>query len=223
MTKIRIILLISFFFTSFIQLVAQNRAGVFDIRFNIDRRLVNPVQVTSGGNTIQNGGFNRVRLSEVDLDSVRQMICRTISKELNAQTECVYRTSRSGRKITTWENGTQQRGMPRNRKKQAIRDFDKDFYVRVRLNYAISTGLTLGNSVFGTSRYRPVVFLTVRAYNSERKRVYIKRVSVNDFSRLQSMQYTINGVTVRNSEVLQPQQIREMLTKTLTEFSEKQR
>jgi hypothetical protein len=66
-----------------------------------------------------------------------------------------------------------------------------------------------------------LVFIQITAFNSEKKRVYTKNVSVRDFDKLRSFQYTVNGVTVRNAEVLQPQQIMEMLVRSLQELRDR--
>jgi len=218
-----ILILISFQVVLSGNFFSQKTAGIYKIKFLIDRRLINSVQVTQGNQTIQNGGFNTVRLSDVDLDSIRNMIVNTVAAELNANTECVYRTTRSGRRIATFEGGSQQRGMPTSGKKRAIKIFDKDFYVRVFINYSLVNSFSIGSSITGVSRFRPVVGITIKAYNVEGRRIYFENVFVNDFTKLQSFQYTVNGVTIRNSEVLQPQQIREMLSKSLRELREKER
>lgn len=202
---------------------SQSTAGIYKVKFTIDRRLLNSVQVSQGNQTIQNGGFNTVRLSDVDLDSIRQMIVNTVSSELKANSECVYRTTRSGRKIVSYDGGSQQRGMPISSKKQAIKQFDKDYYVRVVVSYSPVNSFSLGSTITGVSRTRPVVNITIKAFNVERKCVYRKSVFVSDFAKLQSFQYTVNGVTIKNSEVLQPQQIREMLSKSLKELIERGR
>ena len=80
------------------------------------------------------------------------------------------------------------------------------------------SGISIGNALLGSSRYRPIVYIVITAFNAEKKKVYSKTVSVRDFEKLQSFQYTVNGVTVRNAEVLQPQQIFEMLVKSLQEL-----
>jgi hypothetical protein len=203
------------------QSFAQSSAGIYSIRFSVDRRLVNPVQITSGGNINQQGGLNRIRLSDANIDSIKAIVTRTVSAELNANSECVFRKNRKGRDIRTFDGGNVVRGMPVSSKKQAIHNFDKDYYVLVRVSYSISSGLSLVNPILGTSRYRPLVFIQITAFNSEKKRVYSKNVSVRDFDKLQSFQYTVNGVTVRNAEILQPQQIMEMLARSLQELRDR--
>lgn len=205
------------------QSFAQNSAGIYAIRFYVDRRLVNPVQITTNGNSIQQGGLNRVRLSDANIDSIKAVITRTVSAELNANAECVYRKNRRGRDIKSYDGGNSVRGMPVSTRRQAIHDFDKDFYVQVRVSYSIASGVQLVNPILGTSRYRPVVFIQIMAFNAEKKRVYTKNVSVRDFEKLQSFQYTVNGVTVRNAEVLQPNQIQEMLVRSLQELRDRGR
>jgi|LakMenEpi03Aug12_release.lakeMendotaPanAssembly.Ray.scaffolds.fasta_scaffold388172_2 hypothetical protein len=200
------------------QSFAQSSAGIYSIRFYIDRRLVNPVQISSGGNNIQQSGLNRVRLSDANIDSIKAVVTRTVSAELNTNSECVYRKNKRGRDIKSYDGGNVVRGMPLSSKRQAIHEFDKDYYVHVRISYSIATGISLGNALLGSSRYRPIVYIVITAFNAEKKKVYSKTVSVRDFEKLQSFQYTVNGVTVRNAEVLQPQQIFEMLVKSLQEL-----
>jgi hypothetical protein len=213
-----------YFFLSIIQLVlfyqsfAQSSAGIYSIRFYVDRRLVNPVQVTTNGSALQQGALNRVRLSDENIDSIKAVITRTVSSELNTKSECVYRKNKRGRDIKTFDGGNVVRGMPLSSKRQAIHEFDKDYYVQVRVSYSIASGVNLVNPILGTSRYRPLVYIQIIAFNAEKKRVYTKNVSVRDFDKLQSFQYTVNGVTVRNAEVLQPQQIYEMLVRSLQEL-----
>ena len=159
-----------------------------------------------------------MRLSDENIDSIKAVITRTVSSELNTKSECVYRKNKRGRDIKSFDGGNVVRGMPLSSKRQAIHEFDKDYYVQVRVSYSIASGVNLVNPILGTSRYRPLVYIQIIAFNAEKKRVYTKNVSVRDFDKLQSFQYTVNGVTVRNAEVLQPQQIYEMLVRSLQEL-----
>ena len=56
-----------------------------------------------------------------------------------------------------------------------------------------------------------------------RKRLYSKKISVFDFEKLISVQYSLGNVSVRNTEIINPDQICSMLRKTLLKLAGKNR
>jgi hypothetical protein len=200
---------------------AQDRAGIYKIYFNIDRKLTHPTQVTVNGNIVQNGNLNSTRLSDIDIDSIKKMIERTVSFELRAQTECIYRKSRNGKDIKTNDFGSMVRGLPVSSKRKAIKLHEKEYYVDVSIIYNALQRTSIGAALIGMRQYKPVVTIRIIAYNDQRKPVYRKRIFVNDFEKLQGFQSNINGVEIQNFQVLTTQQIREMLAKSLQELVER--
>jgi hypothetical protein len=210
---------LNFLVTFFSQV--QDRAGIYNIYFSIDRKLTHPTQITIDGNIVQNGTLNATRLSDSDIDSIKRMIERTVSTELRSQTECIYRKSRNGREITTNDFGSTVRRLPVSSKRKAIKLHEKEYYVSVSIVFNALQRTSIGAAIVGVKQYKPVITISIIAFNESRKPVYRKRVFVNDFDKLQGFQSTINGVQIRNFQVLTTQQIKEMLDKSLQELIER--
>ena len=68
---------------------------------------------------------------------------------------------------------------------------------------------------------RPFVFIRLKAFDETRKKVFSKKIRIYDFEKLESVQYSLGSVSVRNSEVITPDQICAMLKKTFSKMSEK--
>lgn len=221
MKNLLLLLLIFIHLVQLNLLKAQDRAGIYNIYFNIDRKLTHPTQIMVDGNVVQNTNLNATRLSDLDIDSIKKMIERTVSSELRAQTECIYRKTRKGREIKTNDFSTTVRGLPVSSKRKAIKLHEKEYYVSVSINFNALQRTSVGAALVGIKQYKPVVSIRIMAYNEQRKAVYRKRVFVNDFDKLQSFQSNINGVVIQNFQVLTTQQIREMLVKSLQELVER--
>ncbi len=210
---------INFSTTLFIQ--AQDRAGIFSVYFGIDRKLTHPTQVSVNGNVVQNGNLIATRLSDSEIDSIKKMIERTVSSELRAQTECIYRKNKKGKNVVTNDFGTSVRGLPICSKRNAIKLHEKEYYVSVSIMFNAVQRTSLGAALVGMRQYRPTVSIRLIAYNEQRKAVYRKRIFVNDFEKLQGFASNINGVEIQNFQVLTTQQIKEMLAKSLQELVER--
>ena len=201
-----------------INFYAQNTAGIYKIRFIIDQDLTNEFRVKVAGETTPDR-FNLTRTFPNNLiDSIHNVITKTVSKELSANATVFYKKNRKGQDIKSYGSSTSLEGMPRNRLKKAILAEEKDYYVRVKINFSARGGI--GSSFFGTTvtNIRPVVTIKIAAFDVEKKRVYSKKVSVKDFSRLRAVENTIGSVSVRRSEVISPVEIYQMLQRTVEEY-----
>jgi len=201
-----------------INFYAQNTAGIYKIRFIIDQDLTNEFRVKVAGETTPDR-FNLTRTFPNNLiDSIHNVIAKTVSKELSANATVFYKKNRKGQDIKSYGSSTSLEGMPRNRLKKAILAEEKDYYVRVKINFSARGGI--GSSFFGTTvtNIRPVVTIKIAAFDVEKKRVYSKKVSVKDFSRLRAVENTIGSVSVRRSEVISPVEIYQMLQRTVEEY-----
>jgi len=210
---------INFLTTLFTQ--AQDRAGIFNIYFGINRKLTHPTQVSVNGDVVQNGNLNATRLSDSDIDSIKKMIEITVSTELRAQTECIYRKNKKGNNVVTSDFSSSVRGLPTSSKRNAIKLHEKEYYVSVSIMFNAVQRTSLGAALVGMRQYRPTVSIRLIAYNEQRKAVYRKRIFVNDFEKLQGFASNINGVEIQNFQVLTTQQIKEMLAKSLQELVER--
>jgi hypothetical protein len=210
-------LFVSFLVT--VSISAQNTAGIYKITFNIDQDLVNEVRVRVAGETTTPDRFTLSRTFPNHLiDSIKTVITNVVSKQIGADAKIVYKKNRRGQDITSFGTASQLQGMPRNLLKKAVLADEKDYYVKVRVNYSARGGASM--PVFGTSvsQVRPVVTIRIKAYDVERKKMYDKKVRVRDFTRLRAIENTIGNVTVRRSQVLSPNDIYLMLIRTIEEF-----
>jgi hypothetical protein len=201
-----------------INFFAQNSAGIYKISFNVDQDLVNEIRVNVAGETTPNR-FNTFRSFPTNLiDSIQNVITKTVSKQLSANAAIFYKKNRNGQDIKSFGSVSRLAGMPRNRLKKAILAEEKDYYARVRINYNARKGI--GISFLGTtvSNVRPVVTIKIVAFDVEKKRVYSKKVRVSDFSTLRAVENTIGSVSVRRSEVISPVEIYQMLQRTVEEY-----
>lgn len=217
--KLKIVFQLLLFVLIANQLKAQNTACIYKINFNIDQDLVVPTRVKVGNQSTTTSQFNAVQSFPQSLtDSVRNLVTRTVSKQLGANAVIVYKKNRRGNDIMSQNYGTQLGGMPRNRLRKAVLAEEKDYYVRVHIRYGTRGGA--GVAIGGTqiSQHRPVVIMRIKAWDVERKKVFNKKVKAKDFSRLRSVQRTAMNVTVRQNEVLSPQDIYNMLVKATEEY-----
>ena len=217
--KLKIVFQLLVFVLMFNKLKAQNTACIYKINFNIDQDLVVPTRVKVGNQSTTTSQFNTVQPFPQSLtDSVRSLVTRTVSKQLGANAVIVYKKNRRGNDIMSQNYGAQLGGMPRNRLRKAVLAEEKDYYVRVRIRYGTRGGA--GVAIGGTqiSQHRPVVIMRITAWDVERKKVFNKKVKAKDFSRLRSVQRTAMNVTVRQNEVLTPQDIYNMLVKATEEY-----
>lgn len=205
-------------FLSSQNLVAQNSAGIYKIKFAIDQDLVNEVRVKFVGETSPNNFNNIINFPNNLIDSIQNLITITVAKQLSARTSIFYKKNRKGQDVKSHGSFSNLKGMPLNRLKKAILSEEKDYYVRVRINYSGRRGI--GTSFLGTSvtNIRPVVTMKIVGFNVEKRRVYAKKVRISDFSKLRAVENTIGNVTVRRSEVISPVEIYQMLQRTVQEY-----
>lgn len=215
-------LLLPFIFAVLINsLYCQSTAGIYHFKFFIDKQLTNSVLVStgSGTNNFSGGAF---RMPSNYVDSIKQIIENGVGKELFSLTECTYATKKNGTLRKTYNTGQHVGGLPKTYiKKRAILSFEKDYYVRIKLRFNVFRGVQIGVPNLNYSRVRPYVLLKIKAFDVNRDRIYSKRIRVYDFERLQSVQYSLGNVSVRNSEIITPAQICDMIRKTFIKLGEK--
>jgi len=215
----KLLFLIGITLVSIQQYVAQNTAGIYKITFNIDQDLVNEVRVRVAGESATPDRFNLTRtFPDALVDSIKTVITKTVAKQIGSNTTIIYKKNRKGQDIKSYGSANQLQGMPRNRLKKAVFAEEKDYYVRVRVNYSARGGV--GMPVIGTTvtQVRPVVTIRITAFDVERKKIFDKKKRVKDFSRLRAVENTFGNVSVRRSQVLSPQDIYNMLLQTVEEF-----
>jgi len=212
----------SLFFLSFITIVAahvlgQNTAGVYDVSFQISSDLTNAYKVQLG-TTTTSSNHALIYFSDAMVDSMKRIIIQTVEKQMSAKAEYTYRQTKSGKFIQTGNWGNTVRGLPTGTKRKAIRNFEKDFYVRVSINVSGRGGLSYPMLDGQHSSLRPMITFKIVAFDAMRKKVFKRKVKAKDFSKLKSVQRTFNNVTVKQSEVLHQEDIYYMLKKVVEQF-----
>ena len=156
-----------------------------------------------------------------DVRKIKQIVEQGVGKELYAVAECQYLKKENGKLKTTYNSGQYVGGLPKGSKKKAVFAFEKDLYVFLRIRINAFRGVQLGGANLNYSKVRPYVFIRLKAFDETRKKVYSKKIRIFDFEKLESVQYTLGSVSVRNSEIITPDQICAMLKKTFSKMSEK--
>lgn len=196
---------------------AQNTAGIYDVSFQISSDLTNAYKVQFGNQTTSSTN-SLIYFSDAMVDSIKAIIVKTVANQLSAQTEYTYRQTKKGRLIQTGNFGNSVRGLPNGTKRKAIRNFEKDYYVRVSINVSGRGGISYPMLDGQHSSLRPMITFRITAFDAMRKKVFNKRVKAKDFSKLKSVQRTFNNVTVKQSEVLHQEDIYFMLKKVVEQF-----
>ncbi len=195
-------------------------ASIYRARFFIDKTLTNKVLVsTNGSQNNFSGSLFRMPLNYID--SIKQIIEQGVGKELYAVAECQYLKKENGKLKTTYNSGQYVGGLPKGWKKKAVFAFEKDLYVFLRIRINAFRGVQIGGANLNYSKVRPFVFIRLKAFDETRKKVFSKKIRIYDFEKLESVQYSLGSVSVRNSEVITPDQICAMLKKTFSKMSEK--
>ena len=195
-------------------------AVIYRTRIFIDRQLTNKVTVTTNGNA-NHLSSSMFRMPLNYIDSIKKIIEEGVGKELYAVTECQFLIKKNGKEKSTYNSGQYVGGLPKACKKKAIFSFEKDNYVHLKIRINAFKGIQIGGPNLNYSRVRPYVFIRLKAYDELRKKSYSKKIRVYDFEKLESIQYTLGAVSVRNSEIITPDQICAMLRKTFLKMSEK--
>ena len=154
-------------------------------------------------------------------DSIISAIERQVSKELNMPASCVYRLNRRDQPITSTALNNQLGGMPNSSLRWAIRNVERDLYVRVNVQIVARGGSNFTFFEGTISRLRPMVIIRIHAHNAE-KRTYLKKtVREKDFSSLRTFRRQIGPFSAVGGNVLQAQDIYLMTLKTLEKFQPK--
>ncbi len=179
------VLVFIFYFLSCGVLTAQ-QAGIYRISFRIEPELVNGfgIQVPDNGRPPNQNNWFFLQFPRSVRDSLIATIERKVSQALFMEAKCVYRLNRKQQPITSSPLNNQLGGFPNNQLKWAIRNVEKDAYVKVNVQIVArgGTNFTFFDGTF--SRLRPMMVITIRAHDAEKRKLYAKTVRERDFSSL---------------------------------------
>ena len=216
-----------FIFTP-IFLFAQQSAGIYSIYFPISKNLLQPTRVQSsqsgvgGIGVINTGnlGNNRNLIPQFAPflhDSVRITLEKFVEEVLSSETVCIYKMNPKNEAISSSGFSGSIRGLPRNCLRNAIKFYDKDYYVRVKVcfgGYSVTSPSLFG---FQKGYIQPTVSIRIRAYDVERKKIYNRKIRYTNFPKLKNVQVSgfASNIKVIQQEILSSDMILSMLKETI--------
>lgn len=214
--KTRLLLLIlSLQFLSF----AQGTAGIYKVKWFIDKRLTNEVIINANGGG--NFGLDRLTIPPALYDSVVAEIQKIVQQDLRSDAQYIYPLSRSGRELRTNNTAEQVGGLPRGTKRKAMGTEYKEYYVKFKIHVGLNKTFGIGGEVASYSRLKPFVRVKMKAYGLDRRVKYRKTTRLGDFKSIGSFEYNLGGVTVTNTNGLPIEEVLDMVFKGLDKFENK--
>ena len=204
--------LVLFLFTPIFYFAQQN-AGIYSIYFPISKNLLQPTRVQSSqstdggegnlnsGNLVTNRNFTPPFAPFLH-DSVRITLEKFVSEVLSSEAVCIFKMNKKNEAISSSGFPGSISGLPRSCLRKAIKFYDNDYYVRVKVSFG---GYTVP-SLFGFQRgyIKPAVRIRIRAYDVERKKIYSRKFRYTNFPQLKNVQISGfgSGVKVIQQEIL---------------------
>lgn len=223
--------LVLFLFTPIFYFAQQN-AGIYSIYFPISKNLLQPTRVQSSqstdggegnlnsGNLVTNRNFTPPFAPFLH-DSVRITLEKFVSEVLSSEAVCIFKMNKKNEAISSSGFPGSISGLPRSCLRKAIKFYDNDYYVRVKVSFG---GYTVP-SLFGFQRgyIQPAVRIRIRAYDVERKKIYSRKFRYTNFPQLKNVQISGfgSGVKVIQQEILSSDMIFSMLKETIFEYKKK--
>jgi hypothetical protein len=204
-------------------IVFGQQAGIYNINFRIEPELVNGngIPVPTNGQPPNQNSWFYFNFPKNIRDSIIVAIERQVSKELNMPASCVYRLNRRDKPITSTTLNNQLGGMPNSSLRWAIRNVERDLYVRVNVQIVARGGSNFTFFEGTISRLRPMVIIRIHAHNTEKRSYFKKTVREKDFSSLRTFRRQVGPFSAVGGDVLQAQDVYLMTLKTLEKFQPK--
>jgi hypothetical protein len=217
MKKFLLLIIISAFSLNH-QNLAYAQAGIFKVRLMVDKILTSSVMVTAGNQTANT--FSSFRFPSNLQDSIKSDIQKTVQKQLFQNATYIYDIKADGTQRKTIETGTFAGGYPKMTKKRAMFSYEQEIYVKVKIKVQGYKGPTFGAMGVQYSNIHPTVKFKLKAFDSEKKKIYSRKIRLWDFDKVRSISFTNQFSTVTNTNALNPQQVYDMIHHTLMVFNE---
>lgn len=212
----------------------QQSAGIYSIYFPISKNLLQPTRVQSSqgsvggvgvlnsGNVVPNRNFIP-QFAPFLHDSVRITLEKFVEEVLSSETVCIYKMNQKNEAISSSGFSGSIRGLPRNCLRNAIKFYDKDYYVRVKVcfgGYSVTSPSLFG---FQKGYIQPTVSIRIRAYDVERKKIYNRKIRYTNFPKLKNVQVSgfASNIKVIQQEILSSDMIFSMLKETIFAYKKK--
>ena len=107
-------------------------------------------------------------------------------------------------------------------KKRAIFGYEEELYVKMKIKVQGYNGPSFGAMGVQYSNIHPTVKVKIKAFDTDKKKVYSRKIRLWDFDKISSIRYTGQLGSITNTNALNPQQIYEMIKHTLLVFNEEE-
>lgn len=203
-----------------VNFVFGQQAGIYKIDFRIEPELVNGngIPVPTNGQPPNQNSWFYFNFPKSVRDSLIFIIEQQVSKELNMPSSCVYRLNRREQPITSSALNNQLGGMPNSSLRWAIRNIERDLYVKVNVQFVARGGSNFTFFEGTISRLRPMVIIRIHAQDSEKRTYYKKTVREKDFNSIRTFRRQIGPFTTVGGDVLLAQDVYLMTQKALQKF-----
>lgn len=214
----------------------QQSAGIYNVSFPISQKLLQSTKVQSTQNVLGvvglsynlgSLGFNNNSITPFAPflhDSVRISLENLVGEVLCSEVGCIYKMNKKNEAISSSRFAGTIKGLPRNNLRDAIRFYDKDYYVRVKVRFG---GYSIASpSLFGFQKgyIQPNVSIRIKAYNVERKKIFNRKITYSNFPKLKNIQVSqvfVGNTKVIQQEILTSDMIFSMLKETINVFKKK--
>jgi hypothetical protein len=202
------------------QNLVHAQAGIFKVRLMVDKALTSSVMVTAGNQTTNS--FSSFRFPSNLQDSIKSDIQKTVQKQLFQNATFIYDIKADGTQRKTLETGTFAGGYPKMTKKRALYSYEQEIYVKVKIKVQGYKGPAIGAMGVQYTNIHPTVKFKLKAFDSEKKKIYSRKIRLWDFDKVSSISFTNQFSTVTNTNALNPQQVYQMIHHTLMVFNEEE-
>jgi hypothetical protein len=210
MQRLLIILLLLINVNSF----AQGTAGIYKIRFFIDKRMTNRL-------VVNNNGMDRLEIPPVLYDSVVNEIVQIVREEMRVDTRLIYSLNNQGEEMRTRSSSDYVGGLPRGTKKRAMRTEYMEYYVKFKIYAGLTKTVGISSEIASYSRLKPYVRVKMKVYGLDKRCKFRKRTRLGGFKSLGSFEFNMGGTTLTNTTALPIEEVMDMVFKGLEKFRNK--
>lgn len=218
--KNRLIYILILFLLAFHPFQYSAQAGIFRVRLLVDKALTSSVTFTTANQSTN--AYSSFRFPSNLQDSIKFYIQKTVKSQLFKEANFIYDLKADGSKRTTLETGTYAGGYPKMTKKRAIFGYEEELYVKIKIKVQGYNGPSFGAMGVQYSNIHPTVKVKIKAFDTDKKKVYSRKIRLWDFDKISSIRYTGQLGSITNTNALNPQQIYEMIKHTLLVFNEEE-
>ncbi|MCX7696691.1 MAG: hypothetical protein N2Z72_03230 [Bacteroidales bacterium] len=204
-----------YFFLTFVVSVwayAQTRAVIYSMRIKVDPALVEEVKIST--NKPLTGSFSfRECFPDTLTDFIIAKSEEILSRKFGVPFEAFYSYYKNGKKITTMGVYGELEGLPDNTYKKTVSSISANYYALIDAHLTGGGDFSIEFANGSVSKIKPQISVTVKVFDSNKKKVYARTVTLKKFGKLRSKtEYLVDPRTgktwaVKTSETLSPMDV----------------